>query len=146
MNKERLISKIRNTILIILIGWVLTAHIYNYIMDREQYSRIEMAKQQLQSVETFKEYDPSEIEIRGSRRIIDRPVGIYIKSNMEKKEFMKIITKQMLKEGWNLEEESKEVGYLIFKKDNYIICMSVIKNGDWTVVIYKDDFFHKMSL
>ncbi len=145
MNKGSNVSKIRNIIFIILIGWVLIANTYNYVMEGEQCSRIEMAKQQLKSVETFTGYNPSAIQVRKSRHIIDKPVGLYIKSCMEKKEFMSNIKKQMEKEAWDLEEENK-VGYLVFKKNNYIIYISFIKDGDWDVVIHKDDFFHKMSL
>lgn len=145
MNKGKLVSKIRNTIVIILIGWVLIANTYNYVIDGDQCSRIEMAKQQLESVEAFTEYDSSAIQVRESRHIIDKPVGIYIKSDMEKREFMSNIKRQMLNEEWGVEEESR-VGYLVFKKDDYIIYISFIKDGDWDVIIHKDDFFHKMSL
>lgn len=51
----------------------------------------------------------------------------------------------MLEEEWILEKERKDEG-LVFRKRNYIIYMSITKEGDWDVVIHKNDFFHKMSL
>ena len=145
MNKESIIKELKKSILIIFLFWVVIANLYNYVMDGKQGSRMDLLKQQLECVEIFKEYDTTEIQIRSSRHIIDRPIGFYIKSDIEKKEFIEIIKKHMLEEEWILEKERKEEG-LVFRKRNYIIYMSITKEGDWDVVIHKNDFFHKMSL
>lgn len=144
MNKNNISKILIKIIFSLFFAYFLGGVIYNVFLIDYKNIRVQDMEKQLKYIRIFDEYKHSEIKIRASKSVIDKPVGFELDSDI-KKCFINDVNNYLKEDGWDIIEKNS-VNRLVYKKNIYKIYISEIREGKWYITIHIDDFFHKMSL